>query len=475
VRRVDPLRGSTPRAALERFAVTAAARLAEHALTTRFEDLSPEAVRAAKIFILDSIGVGIAGSSVSGADKLLAVATGWGSQPETQVWGRAARLAAPAGAFLNAWQMHNQEFDCLHEGAVVHGLACVFPASLAAAERCGGIDGRALITAVAVGADIAAGLGLASRAGLRFFRPATAGGFGAVAAAGRILGLDRAALEAAFAWQLAQASGTMQAHTEGSPILPVQVGFNTRAALQSCELAGIGFAPAREVFEGAYGYLALFEAAFDLAPVLRDLGQVWRIAEFSHKPFPSGRATHGGIEGVMALRDAHGFGADDVAEIVLSAPPLIRRLVGRPPVANPDASYARLCAAYLIAKVLQHGEITIAQFAEAARADPRTLALAALVRVVDDANPDPNALAPQSVSVRLTDGTTLTWRCDTMLAHPSRPLSSEEYLKKFRRCLEFAATALRADAAGQLQEQIDALERVEDVRALAGLAAGLPA
>jgi len=176
-----------------------------------------------------------------------------------------------------------------------------------------------------------------------------------------------------------------------------------------------------------------------------------------------------------AIAIAHGFGADDVAEIVLSAPPLIRRLVGRPPVANPDASYARLCAAYLIAKVLQHGEITIAQFAEAARADPRTLALAALVRVVDDANPDPNALAPQSVSVRLTDGTTLTWRCDTMLAHPSRPLSSEEYLKKFRRCLEFAATALRADAAGQLQEQIDALERVEDVRALAGLAAGLPA
>ena len=217
--------------------MSAAARFAEHALTTRFEDLPPEAVQAAKTFILDSIGVGIAGSSVAGADGLLAVASGWGDKPEAQVWGRAARLAAPAAAFLNAWQMHNQEFDCLHEGAVVHALASVLPASLAAAEQSGGIDGRALITAVVVGADIAAGLGLASRSGFRFFRPATAGGFGAVAAAGRILGLDRAALEAAFAWQLAQASGTMQAHTEGSPILPVQVGFNARAALQSCALA----------------------------------------------------------------------------------------------------------------------------------------------------------------------------------------------------------------------------------------------
>ncbi len=454
--------------------MTAAARFAEHALTTRFEDLSPEAVQAAKTFILDSIGVGIAGSSVPGADGLPAVASGWGNKAEAQVWGRADRLAAPAAAFLNAWQMHNQEFDCLHEAAVVHALASVVPASLAAAEQCGGIDGRALIAAVAVGADIAAGLGLASRAGFRFFRPATAGGFGAVAAAGRILGLDRAALEAAFAWQLAQASGTMQAHTEGSPILAVQVGFNARAALQSCELAALGFPPAREVFEGAYGYLALFEGAFDLAPVLRDLGLVWRIAEFSHKPFPAGRATHGGIEGVMTLRAAHGFAADDVTEIVVSAPPLIRRLVGRPPMANPRASYARLCLAYLVAKVLQHGEITIAQFSDVARADGRTLALATLVRVVDDGNPDPNALAPQTVSVRLAGGATLTWRCETMLAHPSRPLSRQQYLTKFRRCLEFSATPLRADAATQLIAQLDALERVADVRAIARLAAGSP-
>jgi 2-methylcitrate dehydratase PrpD len=452
--------------------MSAAARFAEHALTTRFEDLPPEVVQAAKTFILDSIGVGIAGSSVAGADGLLAVASGWGDKPEAQVWGRPDRLAAPAAAFLNAWQMHNQEFDCLHEAAVVHALATVLPASLAAAEQFGGIDGRALITAVAVGADIAAGLGLASRTGFRFFRPATAGGFGAVAAAGRILGLDRAALEAAFAWQLAQASGTMQAHTEGSPILPVQVGFNARAALQSCALAQVGFAPAQEVFEGAYGYLPLFEGAFDLAPVLSDLGHTWRIAEFSHKPFPAGRATHGGIEGVMALRARHGFSVDDVAEIVISAPPLIRRLVGRPPVVNPGPSYARLCMAYLVAKVLQHGKITIAQFSDEARADPNTLALAGLVRVVDDGNPDPNALAPQSVSVRLMDETILIWRGETMLAHPSRPLSREQCLTKFRHCLEFSAAPLCADAAALLQGQIDRLEELQDVRALTRLAAG---
>src|ERR1700758_1672141 len=164
---------------------------------------------------------------------------------------------------MNAWQMHNQEYDCLHEGAVVHAMASVLPAALAVAEQCGGVSGPELITAVAVGADIAAGLGLAARAGFPFFPPRTARGFGAGAAVARLRDLDRNRLEAAFAWQLAQASGTMQAHTEGSPMLPVQIAFNARAAVQSCELAALDFAPAHAVFEGPYGYLALFEGAFE--------------------------------------------------------------------------------------------------------------------------------------------------------------------------------------------------------------------
>jgi len=98
------------------------------------------------------------------------------------VWGRGLRLSAPAAAFMNAWQMHNQEYDCLHEGAVVHAMATVLPAALAAAEQRGGVSGAELIAAIAVGTDIAAGLGLASRAGFCFFRPGTAGGFGATAA-----------------------------------------------------------------------------------------------------------------------------------------------------------------------------------------------------------------------------------------------------------------------------------------------------
>jgi len=354
----------------------------------------------------------------------------------------------------------------------VHAMATVLPAALAAAESRGGVSGAEVITAIAVGTDIAAGLGLASRAGFRFFRPGTAGGFGATAAAARVLGLDRRTLEAAFAWQLAQVSGTMQAHTEGSPILPAQVAFNARAAVHSCELAPLGFAPAAAVFEGPYGYLGLFEGAFDLQPILDSLGRTWRIPEFSHKPFPAGRATHGGIEGVMALKAQHGFTAADVERVEIKAPPLIVRLVGRPLLPSAGPSYARLCMAYAVAKVLQKGSIDLDDFRGEVLADPATHALAACVTTRDDGNPDPNAMAPQSVAVGLKDGTQLSWRCETMLANPARPLTREQHLAKFRRCLEFAATPLAPGTADRLIDTVDRLESLEDVRVLSAMAAG---
>jgi 2-methylcitrate dehydratase PrpD len=451
--------------------MTAAERFARHALETKFDDLPTAAVERAKVYVLDSLGVGIAGSSVDGGEGLLRVASGWG-EPAVPVWGRAVRLSAPAAAFLNAWQTHNQEYDCLHEGAVVHAMATVLPVSLAVAEMRGGVSGAELIAAIAVGTDIAAGLGLASRSAFRFFRPGTAGGFGSVAAAGRLLGFDRRTLEAAFAWQLAQVSGTMQAHTEGSPILPVQLAFNARAALQSCELATLGFAPAREVFEGANGYLNLFEGSYDLAPIVDGLGRTWRIAEFSHKPFPAGRATHGGIEGVMALQAQHGFAAADVERVEIDAPPLIVRLVGRPLLPSVEPSYARLCLQYAVAKVLQQGAIDLADFRGEALADPETHALAARVATRDDGNPDPNALAPQRVTVHLKDGTALAWHCEAMLANPARPLTREQHLAKFRRCLDFAASPLSPGAADRLIETIDRLEELDDVRKLSRLATG---
>ena len=447
--------------------MTAACRFAAHIL--RPPGLMPEVAERAKVFILDTIGVGIAGSTADGATALLSAAQRWGQGNDAAVWGRRERLPAPQAALLNGFQAHCQEYDCVHEPAVLHPMATLLSAALAWADREGGVSGAELLMAVAVGVDVSAGLGVASKVGLRFFRPASSGGFGAAAALARLAGLPPSDLPGLFGLQLAQASGTMQAHVEGNIALPMQVGFNARAAVQALDLARAGIAGPQDAIEGPFGYMKLFEGEWDLGPVLDSLGHTWRVAEMSHKPYPSGRATHGGIEGVTLLRSQHGFDAADVRYVAVYGPPLIGRLCGRRPTADMTASYARLCMGFAIANVLRHGRLDLSHYRGDALHDPETLALAALVETRSDGSTDPNALLPTRVEVTLKDGRTLSWSSPTLLASPARKLTHEQHLEKFRRCWSFAADPLGDAKCQALIEAIDRLEGIADVRALTAL------
>jgi 2-methylcitrate dehydratase PrpD len=451
--------------------IPASERFAAHVASVRFERLPAHAVAAAKTWILDTLGVGIAGSSAAGMDHVRAAAFVWGSGEEATIWGTRARAPAPAAAFVNGTQVHNQEFDCLHEGAVVHAMATLLPAVLAVAEREGGVSGQDLIAAVVAGLDVAAGLGLASRSAFRFFRPATAGGFGAVAGLSVVSGLDASRIEDAFGVQYGQTSGTMQPHAEGNGLLPLQVGFNAQSAVRSLDLANAGLTGPRDIFEGQYGYFPLFEGSWDLEPVWRALGRDWRVCEMSHKPWPAGRATHGGIEGILTLRERHGFAAADVHQMRVIVPPLTHRLVARPDVPRPEAPYARLCMAFIGAKALLHGTVDIAHCRGDALADPATHELARLIEIEVDGNPDPNALAPQRVEIELCTGETLYWACDVILGNPKWPLSQEQHLRKFHRCLEFARDELPPGVGGMIVDSIDRLDQVADVREICALLA----
>ncbi|KAF2643772.1 MmgE/PrpD [Massarina eburnea CBS 473.64] len=450
-------------------------RFATHALTTRFEDLPDDAVAQAKVFILDTLGVGIAGSSAFGADKVVQVSASHGHGEEATIWGRSQRLPVGTASLVNGYQIHCQEYDCVHEGAVLHPLATTLPVVIAYAEKTGGVSGKDLITAVAVGVNISAGLGIASKSAMSFFRPATAGGFGATAAVGRLMGLSHEALVQAFGLQYAQTSGTLQPHVEGSASLPLQVGLNSRAAVQSCYFAQAGFPGTRDVFEGAYGYFRLFEGPtpWDLTATYDVLeGKRWLISEVSHKPYPAGRATHGGIEGLQILRkkiDGSIMKPKEVKRVTITGPPVTARLCARPDLPDPSPNYARLCMSYVGAKMLLNGFIDLAHYRGSELSDPTTHELAKRIQMVSDGQADPNALVPVSVEIETTDGETKKWKCEQMLASPSRRLSREQHLAKFRRCWEFAAEPLSKTARENLILMVDDLENSTDVRTLTKL------
>lgn len=440
---------------------------AKHTLETKFEDLTEDAIQQAKIFILDTLGVGIAGSSAFGADTLLKTAANAGE--EASIWGRSQRASVGIAALINAYQVHCQEYDCVHEGAVLHPMTTLLPAALAYAESVGGVCGRELIVACAVGVNVSAGLGIAARSPMSFFRPATAGGFGAVAAVGRMMGLSHEQLVQAFGLQYTQTSGTLQPHVEGSAALPLQVGWNSRAAVQACSLAKAGFPGPRDVFEGTYGYLRLFEGPeqWDLTETRKALsGRRWLISELSHKPYPAGRATHGGIEGIQMLMKEGDINVDDVAAVTITASPVSVRLCSRPDKPDPTPNYARLCMSYVGAKTLLNGTVDLSHYRGSELQDEKTHAMAKKISMVSDEQSDPNALVPVSVEMRLTSGEVRSWKCEQMLASPTRRLSRDKYLAKFRRCWDIAADGLSVAKREELIDGVDDLENVSDVRDL---------
>ena len=68
------------------------------------------------------------------------------------------------------------------------------------------------------------------------------------------------------------------------------------------------------MIEGEFGFYGLIEGAGDTARLLDEWTRPWRITQVSHKPFPSGRATHSAIDGTLRLRRRHGLHADQVAK-----------------------------------------------------------------------------------------------------------------------------------------------------------------
>jgi aconitate decarboxylase len=444
-------------------------RFAEHVSRTRFEDLPAAAVWAARIFILDTIGVGLVGSNGPCVAALMASAAAMMGEGPARCWGHRRTLSAPGAAMVNGYQIHNSEFDCVHEAAVIHPVTVCLAAVMAHADRDGSVSGSDLLTAVVLGVDTACHLGVATTTGLRFFRPATAGIFAAAAGLGSVLGFDVERQTALFGHVYGQLCGTMQPHTEGSLLLGLQIGFNARNAVMAADLARRGIPSIENVLEGPFGYFGMIEAEGDLAQVLGDLGKVWRITEVAHKPFPSGRATHGMLDAFMQLKAEHGFAAADVASAEARVPPLTHHLVGRPIGDDMAANYARLCGAYVSACALLQGELGIDDFSDERRRDPARLALGRRIKVVVDGNPNPNALTPVTVMIRLHDGREFARTIATVYGNPARPMSREAHLNKFRRNFAAALNPLPAENADRLIALVDRLEDLGDVRQLGDL------
>jgi len=391
--------------------------------------LLPQVRADAERLLADTLAGGAAGAASPEALNLLPAVRGWGAGDEARTLS-ADKLPAPSAAFFNGFAIHCLEWDAVHEPAVVHALSAVTAALLAASDRATGSESDDFLIALAVGVDIASGLGLSATGPMQFFRPATAGIIGAALAVARLEGLSHDQMADVLGLAYSFAGGTMQAHFEASIALPLQIGRAAQAAVQAVDLVKAGLSGPHDVLEGPFGYSNLVEP-LDLSSYAASLGTVWRISEVSIKPYPSGRASHGALGALAELQNAGAVSLETVLSVELFAPPLIHRLVGRQYQHDAPMSYNRLCLAFLAPLMLRDGYI-----------DPRLNdaipSLAEKVTVTLDENPDGNAMSPQRLVVKFKDGATIERQIDANLGSPDAPMSPAQYAAKYDLCRALA-------------------------------------
>ncbi len=439
-----------------------ARRLIEHTLHGPGKGLPERARDRAAIFIEDSLLVGLSARALPERAGLLAALdpagpiTG-GARPI----GASRRISPADAALLSGFSIHGQEFDCVHEPAVVHPMAVIGAVLLSHADeratRGRPVSGRELIEAVAVAVDTATVLGMMAVAPMRFFRPAMCGALGAALGLARLARLDEQQSAALLGLTLCQLSGSMQAHIEGTAGLALQVGFNARNVITALALVERGLSGPLDAIDGPFGYLSLFEQDFDPGP-LSQLGQDWQIERVSHKPWPTGRAAQGALDALESML-AEGLEADAIARISLAAPPLVRRLVDRPWRTGSAPQYARLCLPWLLSVTLARGRVSLDDFDANALADPARAARAGDIAVIANEVEDPNALLPQRLIVELCNGSRIERPIEAVLGSPERPLDAPGRRAKARTC---------AAHAGLEPERTEALlARLADLATLA--------
>jgi 2-methylcitrate dehydratase PrpD len=429
-----------------------------------YDDLPEAVIDQVKILILDTFGNAIAGHRADGVDIVYDRVREWGGRSQSTVWMRGARVPAPHAALVNGVMSHALEFDDLHDEAHVHCLAPVLPAALATAELVGGINGREFLTAVAVGVEVMCRLGLAVPREKGWHYTPTYGVFGVAAAAARLLRLDPTAIENALGVAYSSSAGTKQCVIEGRLVKRVHPGLAAQAGLTAALFARSGLTGPREVFDGRFGYFAVYEGErADRDQVLNSLGEEYLLRGIRLKPYPCCGFNHAAIDAALAI--AGRVAVEDIEQVVVALSQTAHRIVGAPFVArdNPGAD-AQFSVAYTVAAALIRGTVFLDDFEDAAIRDPAVVRLAQLVKVEEDPFVPVRAAAPATVTTR--DGRIVRERAAYTRGGPEHPLTAEERATKLRRCLAFGGLEPAEGRADRLGRLVASLEDLPDVAEL---------
>ncbi|MDI7258348.1 MAG: MmgE/PrpD family protein [Thermodesulfobacteriota bacterium] len=450
--------------------------IVKHIRGTTFEDIPKETIERQKDFLIDTLGVALASLKAPGVREVIDLLKGMGGKKESTILIDGGKVPSFHAAMANSLMAHSLDFDDMHEKAGIHANVCVIPAALAMAERVGGVDGKALLTALVLGVDLVCRMGLSIPLSRGWHATTTFGIFGTTVSSSKILGLDEKKMGNALGIAYCQSSGNRQGRLEGALTKRLQPALASKDGVFSSILASEGITGPKEILEGEWGMLRLYgdphyseDREKIIESLMKGLGRNFLGDELSIKPYPSCKATHASIDAVLNILKENQITPEQVEEVEISVSKGCYGTAGRPFEirTNPQVD-AQFSIPYTVTTAILQGKVGLEDFTEPAIREARRLEMAKRVKVSVDPNlqePSTNVVNLESQVVLRAEGKTYSHRSSISKGHPDRPMDREEVLTKFESCLQFG-TSFPPEKGRKIFSTILNLEKIEDIRSM---------
>lgn len=440
---------------------------AAHTVGTRYEDIPEPARERAKQSILDTLGVIIAASTLEPAVRgVVDLAMESGGREEASILGFGARVPALMASFANGAMAHCLDFDD-HAPEGHHPSSSIIPSIFALAERIGGISGKEMIAATALGQDIF--LRIRRNVGWRqdWHLTTVVGAFSATASCGRVLGLTHDQVVSAFGIAGTQASGTLEmAYGVGSDLRGMYAGFVSKASTLSALMAQKGIVGPRTIFEGRAGFFkTYFDGTYDRTKMLDSIGHDYTGASLLYKAWPSCGVSHSFIQAMAILMREENLSLGEIEEIRVFVGDFQHRLClplesRRAPTVPADAKFS---IPYCVALAAVNGTVRLADFTPEGLSNPAALAVARKVVPIPDPSGDWAGKLPRGrVEVVLADGRCVSRIGDKVPGEEDAPMDWTYLVEKFREAASFSLKPLSLEAIDRTHRMVRSLESMND-------------
>ena len=432
-------------------------QLAEWVAELRWETI-PSVVRGrVSDLLVDAIGDGLVGHIMEETGQVARFIDRVGGAGQTTVLGGETTSQFGA-AFMNGYLITAATVCDVYRPTHCHVGPEVIPAALAAAELVGA-TGAELLAAVAAGLEVTTRVGQALgpvellRRG--WHAPGVTGGFGAAAAAGKLLGLTVSEQAQAFGLAGSQASGTYAQW--GTPAVKFHQAHGATSGLVAAMLVSEGFTATSNVFTAPNGgFLSTYTGGGDSSALIAGLGSDWELMGISLRLWPTGSPIQSVPTALFALMGEHPIDPDQVVKIRITLPSAVHAMHGEFSWSDPFS--ARLSPQYVAAVTVLDSACWCEQFTESRIADLRVNDFATNRVELEADSSLPGGAA--GVDVKLMGGESRVHIALVPRGDPSAPLTNEELMAKFRACGRYSFTDEEVSA---LLPQLQGLHSERDV------------